>query len=484
MPQRQSSEDAELVAEAVEPFDEDEEPGGRRPSLWSRRSTRVLVFVLIYLALFATAATVVLWPSPPRQRFGEAVVDGTAQNGLTDWSAMSEAGAMSMRQTRFEGADAPPGAQTAIEVQRDGGTAQWAFAAANLRRPERFFGVGQVYRMRIWVRDLDASGQPIGLAVANTAFQHRPTEATVYGSFTDSSWHLLTRTFVASTTASSDTALYVVLPPSGAMHWQMTGASLRSIRIAAPPKDSGAATKVVAFPGVANSSLDARQWNYEASAKGGTDLQTYTALPTNASLDGAGHLVLTARREGADDVLHARRAYTSARVTTLNKVTIKPGSYVETEIQAPVGVGVRPAFALIGTSISRLGWPAAGELDVLGAGGADETVAHLPAKADPRKDAPYTWGDVGDAAQLAADGKSHRYGVYFDGKTVRFYVDRRERAALWAEDADGSGRSWPFGAPQYLMLTVAVGGADPVHTTFPRQMIVGAISIWSGGVPF
>jgi beta-glucanase (GH16 family) len=268
------------------------------------------------------------------------------------------------------------------------------------------------------------------------------------------------------------------------MHWQVTGASLRFTRIAGPARASGPATTVVSFAGAANSSLDARQWSYEATGKGSTDLQTYTVRPTNAALDGAGHLVLTARREntvGADKV---RRAYTSARVTTLNKVTIKPGSYVETEIQAPVGVGVRPAFALVGTSISRVGWPAAGELDVLGASGANETVAHLPSKVDPRKDAPYTWGDVGDAAQLAADGKAHRYGVYFDGKTVRFYVDRRERMALWAEDAVGSGRSWPFGAPQYLMLTVAVGGADPAHTTFPQQMTVGAISVWSGGVPF
>ena len=444
----------------------------------------MLVFLLIYVALFATALTVVLWPSPQRPRFGDAVLDGTASTGLEDWSATSEAGAMSLRQARFEGTDAPPGAQTAIELQRSGGVGQWAFAVANLRRPERFFQIGQTYRMQVYVRDLGATGQPIGLAVANHAFQHRPTQACVYASYQDSSWHLITRTFVATAAASSDTALYLVLPPEGAMHWQLTRASVRAVQAAVPARVAGPATTIISFAGAAGAAPDAGQWSYEATGQGSSDLQTYTSRPANAQLDGAGRLVLSALREkviGADKV---RRAYTSARVTTINKVTVQAGSYVEAEIEAPDGVGVRPAFALVGTNISRVGWPAAGELDVLGATGAGITVAHLAAKDNSHQDLPYTWAEAGDATQLVADGKAHRYGVYFDGKTVRLYVDRQVRMALWAKDADASGRTWPFGAAQYLTLTVAVGGVDPSHTVFPQRMTVGPISIWAGGVPF
>jgi hypothetical protein len=58
--------------------------------------------------------------------------------------------------------------------------------------------------------------------------------------------------------------------------------------------------------------------------------------------------------------------------------------------------------------------------------------------------------------------------------------------AFGLEDALASGRTWPFGNSQYLVLNVAVGGAagDPSATSFPKSMTVGAISIWQGGTPF
>ena len=83
------------------------------------------------------------------------------------------------------------------------------------------------------------------------------------------------------------------------------------------------------------------------------------------------------------------------------------------------------------------------------------------------------------------DAGRHLYGVYFDSRTVRFYVDRRPTMSLWASDALASGRTWPFGKSFFLLVNVAIaGGVDTSATTFPRTMTVGPITVWKGGVPF
>ena len=77
----------------------------------------------------------------------------------------------------------------------------------------------------------------------------------------------------------------------------------------------------------------------------------------------------------------------------------------------------------------------------------------------------------------------HTYGVYFDDRTVRFYVDRKQHLALDREDAEVAGRAWPFGKPMYMILNIAVNHADP-GAGFPQSMAVSRISVWTGGTPF
>ena len=78
----------------------------------------------------------------------------------------------------------------------------------------------------------------------------------------------------------------------------------------------------------------------------------------------------------------------------------------------------------------------------------------------------------------------------FEAATVRlevmqqFYIDRKLHWTVTAADAAASGRAWPFGSPQYIVLNVAVSDGTPNSTTFPRNMTVGPISIWIGVTPF
>ena len=124
--------------------------------------------------------------------------------------------------------------------------------------------------------------------------------------------------------------------------------------------------------------------------------------------------------------------------------------------------------------------------------GGKETVSHswmhMAAQTDPKQDMQYDGGTAGGAVDVGhrLDSQTHSYGVYFDGSMVRFYIDRKEHLAYNADDALASGRTWPFGAPLYIVLNVAAGGAggDPSETSFPKSMTVGSISIWQGGTPF
>ena len=71
------------------------------------------------------------------------------------------------------------------------------------------------------------------------------------------------------------------------------------------------------FAGPAGQAPDASKWKYDIGIGPGNDgwgnneLEYYTNRPENASLDGSGHLAITARSES-----YAGRAFTSARLNS------------------------------------------------------------------------------------------------------------------------------------------------------------------------
>lgn len=457
-----------------------------RHPVWYRSWWRGRVAWLIAVMAGAAGLLVLLFPSA-----GEGVLNGAAAEDLSGWRTASDTAPVTL--TRVPVTDGPSGVSTALDIRRPAGRGRWAMVLADLRTPETFFKVGRTYRMQAFVRDMNASGQSIGLLLADANYLNRPTESSRYERYGDASWHLLTRTFVCTKPGSADTALYFELPPSGALHWQVTAASVREVPPVRPPRVRGPATRTLSFTGPAGTPPDPQVWNYEVGGHGwgNKELQTYTSSVANASVDGNGNLVITARREDARGSDGITRHYSSARITTQAKIQVRPGSYVEASIRLPVGAGIWPAFWLLGSNISKVGWPACGELDVVEVIGANPDVAHsgmhMAAQSNSDTDAPYHGGSDGGTVNLGhpLDSRAHLYGVYFDQTMVRFYVDRKEHMTFNREDAEVSGRTWPFGSPLFLLLNVAVGGTgDPSATSFPKSMTVSGISIWEGGTPF
>ena len=98
---------------------------------------------------------------------------------------------------------------------------------------------------------------------------------------------------------------------------------------------------------------------------GNAELQYYTDGTANAAIDGKGSLAITAREaDGSLTCYYGPCEYTSARLLTKNRFEVAYGR-LEARIKVPRGSGLWPAFWMLGTDIDRVGWPQAGEIDVM-----------------------------------------------------------------------------------------------------------------------
>ena len=101
-------------------------------------------------------------------------------------------------------------------------------------------------------------------------------------------------------------------------------------------------------------------WNIREGFLGlNSEFQTYTSSPDNVNVQD-GKLHLTAIRDS-----NAQVGYTSGRVNTKDKMLIKYAT-VEASIKIPaMKLGLWPAFWTLGQDYDEVGWPAAGELDIM-----------------------------------------------------------------------------------------------------------------------
>ena len=142
---------------------------------------------------------------------------------------------------------------------------------------------------------------------------------------------------------------------------------------------------------------------------GPTQLQAYTGRPANVALNGAGRMVIAARREHYVDAKGQAGTYTSARIESRNTVRLDR-TRIEARVQVPAGAGLWPIFWASGREPPV--WPASGELDIMEFAGPRPGLlygfVHGPLASLPT--APYNNGAVmhrRDSYALAP----HTYGV-------------------------------------------------------------------------
>ncbi len=232
------------------------------------------------------------------------------------------------------------------------------------------------------------------------------------------------------------------------------------------------------FDGVAGSAVDAETWTHDLGGGGwgNEELEGYTDSTENSSLDGDGHLVITAREEEDG-------SYTSARLTTDGSVEFQYGR-VEARIKLPSGQGMWPALWMLGADSpdgEELSQPA--EIDIM------ENLGNDPATVYGTLHGPGYSDDEGPG-----DSYENPDGDAFSDDWHVFAVDWRADGVAWSVDGEEyfrvtpdtvSGKEWVFDRPFYLLVNLAVGGTwpgDPDETTrFPQEMLVDYIRIYDNG---
>jgi beta-glucanase (GH16 family) len=186
-----------------------------------------------------------------------------------------------------------------------------------------------------------------------------------------------------------------------------------------------------------------------------------------------GVLAITARKESlrsAPDF--GGQAYTSARLITRGKAEWTYG-FFEVRAKMPCGAGTWPAIWTLGSG-GR--WPDDGELDILEHMGRDPlrvfSAVHVAAG--------HAGQAMGGAARLPTVCSAfHAYQMHWTPRDVVFGVDGFTHFRYVKFDLGA--RAWPFDAPQFLLLNLAIGGdlGGPVDDRiFPVALEVDYVRVY------
>lgn len=224
------------------------------------------------------------------------------------------------------------------------------------------------------------------------------------------------------------------------------------------------------FNGKKGARPSAKVWSAEIGGGGwgNSERQYYTDKSANASMDGAGRLIITADRisneyaeqigtvPGTEDILNrcSECQFTSARLKTARKLSFMYGR-VEARIKMPVGVGTWPAFWMLGGDLlDGVPWPECGEIDIMEFRGdiSDRATHALHGPTTPK-------GSGLGAAFLSYEPLSngfHTYAIEWKKDRIDFIVDGRVNGTFSV--ADTGRRGWVYNQEFFLILNLAMGG--------------------------
>jgi beta-glucanase (GH16 family) len=221
-------------------------------------------------------------------------------------------------------------------------------------------------------------------------------------------------------------------------------------------------------------SPDPAKWGYElGDLKKNDEKEYYTSRAENVRVEN-GMLVIEARKESYEG-----HAYTSASVVTLGRFEFRYGK-VEVRAKLPTGRGTWPAIWMLGTSISRVGWPACGEIDIMENVGFDPLRVHASIHTTAYN---HTMGTQKTASSVVSDPSAdfHVYSTEWYPDHIDTFVDG-VRYFTFRNEGTGSA-AWPFDAPQYLLINLAIGGTwggqqGIDDSLFPHRYLVDYVRIY------
>ncbi len=241
------------------------------------------------------------------------------------------------------------------------------------------------------------------------------------------------------------------------------------------------------FTGRAGTSIDSSKWTEETGGTGwgNEELQYYTGDNANARLDGKGNLEIRAvPLPSSTDLMcwYGKCRYTSARLNTKGKFDFTYGRF-EARIKVPSGLGVWPAFWLLGSEIDKAGWPSCGEIDIMEFIGKEPSTIYGTIHGQGYSGAESISRSIvlPDRAQVSDD--FHVFAVEWSEKKISWFLDGKRYSTLSRTDLP-KGAQWAFDKPHFLILNFAVGGKWPgspdAATVFPQSMLVDYVRVTPG----
>ena len=220
-------------------------------------------------------------------------------------------------------------------------------------------------------------------------------------------------------------------------------------------------------------SIDPANWTYDLGAGGwgNGEAENYTDRPENTRLEN-GMLVIEARQEK-----YQGSYYTSARLKTEGLQEFQYGR-VEARLKVPAGKGMWPAFWLLGSNFSTVGWPDCGEIDIMEYIGKEPDLI-MGTMHGPGYSGALGFGKWNRQHYNIADD-FHTYAVEWDQNQITWYYDD-VAYSTYARSVVGN-RKWVFDQPFFIILNLALGGQFPgpigLDTHFPAQMSVDYVRVF------
>ena len=242
------------------------------------------------------------------------------------------------------------------------------------------------------------------------------------------------------------------------------------------------------FDGAAGTEPDQTKWGYDigGSGWGNNEWEYYTDERENSAMDGAGVLVITATESTTTtyqcaytppDNLPGTCAYTSARLLTNGKFDYTYGR-AEARLKLPYGQGIWPAFWSLGNNFGDVGWPAAGEIDIMENIGKEPDIVYGTVHGPGYSGASGIGG--GYTYTEALSNNYHVYAIEWEPDEIRWYIDDTQFFTLTVAMLEGD--PWVFDHPFFLIMNVAVGGMWPGYpdetTVFPQTMSVDYVRVY------
>ena len=232
--------------------------------------------------------------------------------------------------------------------------------------------------------------------------------------------------------------------------------------------------------------LDISKWNKLSWRPGwvNNELQAYTERDTNIFLEN-GYLVLQGLIDpgfsGTDYNGNNYNAdYTSGRVNTDGKFSTTHGRF-DIRAKLPKGKGSWPAIWMLGESISSIGWPDCGEIDIMEHVGYDEGMIHGSIHTEEYNHM-YNTQRSGSKYIEDVTNTFHVYSLEWSPFYLRYLIDDEPFFFVY-NDSKGDNSKWPFDDPHYIILNLAIGGdwggVQGISTSdFPMRMMVDYVRVF------